>query len=75
MNTVVISVKTFTNTNYQDPTLPRVPRKGLGKGLGGLFGGLAKGLGKIFDPSGMASKFSLVMIVLIIVMTAMRMMK
>lgn len=49
--------------------------KGLGKGLGGLFGGLAKGLGKIFDPSGMASKFSLIMIVLIIVMTAMRMMK
>lgn len=49
--------------------------KGVGKGLGGLFGGLAKGLGKIFDPSGMASKFSLIMIVLIIVMTAMRMMK
>lgn len=49
--------------------------KGLGKGLGGLFGGLAKGLGKLFDPSGMASKFSLVMIILIIVMTAIRMMK
>jgi len=49
--------------------------KGVGKGLGGLFGGLAKGLGKIFDPSGMASKFSLIMIILIIVMTAMRMMK
>ena len=49
--------------------------KGVGKGLGGLFGGLAKGLGKIFDPSGMASKFSLIMIVLIIIMTAMRMMK
>ena len=49
--------------------------KGLGKGLGGLFGGLFKGLGKLFDPSGMASKFSLIMIVLIIVMTAMRMMK
>ena len=49
--------------------------KGLGKGLGGLFGGLAKGLGKLFDPSGMASKFSLIMIILIIVMTAMRMMK
>ena len=49
--------------------------KGLGKGLGGLFGGLAKGLGKIFDPSGMASKFSLIMIILIIVKTAIRMMK
>ena len=49
--------------------------KGLGKGLGGLFGGLAKGLGKLFDPSGMASKFSLIMIILIIVMTAIRMMK
>jgi len=49
--------------------------KGLGKGLGGLFGGLAKGLGKLFDPSGMASKFSLIMIILIIVITAMRMMK
>ena len=49
--------------------------KGLGKGLGGLFGGLAKGLGKLFDPSGMASKFSLIMIILIIVMTAIRMIK
>ena len=49
--------------------------KGLGKGLGGLFGGLFKGLGKLFDPSGMASKFSLIMIILIIVITAMRMMK
>ena len=49
--------------------------KGVGKGLGGLFGGLAKGLGKLFDPSGMASKFSLIMIILIIVMTAIRMMK
>jgi len=49
--------------------------KGLGKGLGGLFGGLAKGLGKLFDPSGMASKFSLIMIILIIIMTAMRMIK
>jgi hypothetical protein len=49
--------------------------KGVGKGLGGLFGGLAKGLGKLFDPSGMASKFSLIMIILIIVMTAIRMIK
>ena len=49
--------------------------KGVGKGLGGLFGGLAKGLGKLFDPSGMASKFSLIMIILIIIMTAMRMIK
>jgi hypothetical protein len=49
--------------------------KGFGKGLGGLLGGLFKGLGKLFDPSGMASKFSLVMIILIIVMTAIRMMK
>jgi hypothetical protein len=49
--------------------------KGLGKGLGGLFGGFAKGLGKLFDPSGMASKFSLIMIILIIIMTAMRMIK
>ena len=49
--------------------------KGLGKGLGALFGGLFKGLGKLFDPSGVASKFSLIMIVLIIVITAMRMMK
>lgn len=49
--------------------------KGLGKGLGGLFGGLTKGLGKLFDPSGMASKFSLIMIILIIIMTAIRMIK
>lgn len=49
--------------------------KGVGKGLGGLFGGLAKGLGKLFDPSGMASKFSLIMIILIIIMTAIRMIK
>jgi len=48
---------------------------GLGKGLEGLFGGLGSLFGKLFDPSGMVSKFSLIMIVLIIVMTAMRMIK
>ena len=48
--------------------------RGLGKGLGKGLEGLLKGLEKIFDPSGMASKFSLIMSVLIIIMITMQMM-
>ena len=47
---------------------------GAAKGLGKAFEGLFKGLEKIFDPSGMVSKFSLIMCILIIIMIAMQMM-
>jgi len=49
--------------------------RGLGGAFGGLFGGLFKGLGGALDPSGMMSKVSSVMIILLIALGVMQSIK